>query len=297
MEKPSWVCTLVTQVSLCLALFLAFNMGSLQSKSMYHRRNGGKPHDLYFISVRGGFRPLKQQTHLLKQIEKVAKAYKAKFVVNISELGEDDPLTQNGTWHFSPFIVPWYTTGASKGKEAGYFLKQIKIPYGKTLDIIAIDTESLQDFMLMGPSTGIENTQLHWLTRTLDATNSNWRIVVGFNSLAVCEENKNQTEANKVYEPLHQIFPKFGVNVYLGAQGCTNYARQSSIVYIGNPGPMDNKAYFTSVNGRSVFTKEMIDGFLLHRVSSLEIVGIQCFLLLILDLFQLVVLLMYLCLT
>lgn len=54
-----------------------------------------RPLDLYFISVRGGFRPLNQQTHLLKQMEKAAKTYEARFVINISELGEDDPLTQN----------------------------------------------------------------------------------------------------------------------------------------------------------------------------------------------------------
>lgn len=53
-----------------------------------------RPLDLYFISVRGGFRPLNQQTHLLKQMEKAAKTYKARFVINISELGEDDQLTQ-----------------------------------------------------------------------------------------------------------------------------------------------------------------------------------------------------------
>jgi len=29
------------------------------------------------------------------KMEKVANIYKARFVVNISELGEDDPLTQN----------------------------------------------------------------------------------------------------------------------------------------------------------------------------------------------------------
>ena len=33
------------------------------------------------------------------KMEKAAKTYKARFVMNISELGEDDPLTQN--------VRPW----------------------------------------------------------------------------------------------------------------------------------------------------------------------------------------------
>lgn len=41
------------------------------------------------------------------KIEKVAKAYKVEFVINISELGEDDPLLQNATWYFPSLKVPW----------------------------------------------------------------------------------------------------------------------------------------------------------------------------------------------
>lgn len=96
MGKPSWVRTVITQLSLCLAVLLAFNLGRPWEKPMSHSSSGSsRPLDLYFISVRGGFRPLNQQTHLLKQMEKAAKTYEARFVINISELGEDDPLTQN----------------------------------------------------------------------------------------------------------------------------------------------------------------------------------------------------------
>jgi hypothetical protein len=63
MEKPSWFCTVFTQVLLCFAVYLALNLGQPQ-KAIY--QNGA--HDLYFISVRGGFRPLKQQTHLLRLV-------------------------------------------------------------------------------------------------------------------------------------------------------------------------------------------------------------------------------------
>ncbi|XP_075098630.1 uncharacterized protein LOC107813732 isoform X1 [Nicotiana tabacum] len=60
-------------------------------------RNGNEniPMDIYFISVTGGVRPIEEQTLLLKQVEKVAKKFNARFVINISELGEDDPLVQN----------------------------------------------------------------------------------------------------------------------------------------------------------------------------------------------------------
>ena len=69
MGKPSWVRTVITQLSLCLAVLLAFNLGRPWEKPMSHSSSGSsRPLDLYFISVRGGFRPLNQQTHLLKQV-------------------------------------------------------------------------------------------------------------------------------------------------------------------------------------------------------------------------------------
>ncbi|WJZ98305.1 hypothetical protein VitviT2T_016837 [Vitis vinifera] len=211
MGKPSWVRTVITQLSLCLCIQLG---------------------------VRGGFRPLNQQTHLLKQMEKAAKTYKARFVINISELGEDDQLTQcktmaskfNGTWRFSTLKVPWYSTRVSRGRGTGYFLKQIKIPFGKTLDIIGLDTGAFKDFMLMNPLNEIQ-----------------------------------------LYEHLHHIFYKFGVDVYLSGEGCSDYARKDSIAYIRNPGSIDEKLPLASVNGISGFSKGMVNGFLLHRVSSLEI--------------------------
>jgi hypothetical protein len=65
MEKSSCLCTIFTQVSLCFALYLALNLG----QPIYRNRRESRALDLYFISVRGGFRPLKQQTHLLKQVK------------------------------------------------------------------------------------------------------------------------------------------------------------------------------------------------------------------------------------
>lgn len=63
-KKSSWVCTLATQFSLCLALYVFLNMGHPQHTSFRTR----SVKDVYFISVTGGFRPLDQQTLLLKQV-------------------------------------------------------------------------------------------------------------------------------------------------------------------------------------------------------------------------------------
>ncbi|OVA00282.1 Ribonuclease H domain [Macleaya cordata] len=241
MENRSWGCTLLTQFSLCFALFLAFNIGGSQ-RSTYNTTNmkRDRPLDLYFLSVRGGWRSLKEQNHLLKQMEKVAKIYKVKFVVNISELGEDDPLMQNGTLHFSALKVPWYTTNASQGQENKYFLKQIPLLHGKILDIIFVDSGSLQEYFHTGEPSSIGSHQLNWLTRTLEATNSNWRVVIGLNPVVVCKYSEDSMET-KLYEPLHDVFLKFGVNAYLSKQGCTKnrYTHEGSIAYIGNMGPAD----------------------------------------------------------
>lgn len=261
MEKPSWICTVVTQLSLLLSLFLAFNLGQLHDSLFSQSKSGGRPLDLYFISVTGGFRSLKQQTHLLKQMEKVVRTYKARFIVDISEHGEDDPLMQNGTWHFSSLNVPWFTTGASDGQGTGCFIRKIKMHYGNTLDIVGIDTPSLRD-----PSIDSKINQLQWLTRTLEATDSIWSIVVGFHPLANCGEKKEQIGAERCFEPLHQIFLEFGVNAYLSQHGCTSYALERGIAYIGTPGPTVKEPYL--INGRDLIG----DGFLLHKVSSLEIV-------------------------
>ncbi|KAH9654473.1 calcineurin-like metallo-phosphoesterase superfamily protein [Citrus sinensis] len=253
-KRPSWVCTLITQLSLCLALYVALNLGQPQ-KSIYQRTNGissnRKGLDFYFISVTGGFRPLEQQTLLLKQMEDVAKAYDARFVINSSELGEDDPLKQNATWLFPSLKVPWYTTKASKEKEVGCFQEQIRLPHGEALDIIGVNTGSLQGKIPTALPSASGDLLLNWLKSALEATNGHWCIVVGFHPLVICEEHEEQLEAKKIYEPLHHIFMKFGVD---------------SITYMENPGLIE------SGNGR-----EMVDGFLLHKVSSLEIVGTQIF--------------------
>lgn len=105
-------------------------------------------------------------------------------------------------------------------------------------------------------------------------------------------------------------FSRFALqNVYLSKQGCTNHTPQGGVAYIGIPDPIESEPYLASLNGRSGFQKwvsfpeypmliyicpthatwtnvltflfgflrEIVNGFLLHRVSSLEIVCIQSF--------------------
>lgn len=63
-RKPIWICTLATQVCLFFALYIALNLGHPQT-SIYRAKNSN---EFYFISVSGGFRPLLQQTLLLKTV-------------------------------------------------------------------------------------------------------------------------------------------------------------------------------------------------------------------------------------
>ncbi|KAL0451641.1 UNVERIFIED_CONTAM: hypothetical protein Slati_1142200 [Sesamum latifolium] len=95
MKEKSWACTLITQLSLCIAAYVALNIGQPQKVTHGSISSVAGPTDMYFISVAGGFRPLEEQSLLLQQMMKVAKTYKARFVVSISELGESDSFLQN----------------------------------------------------------------------------------------------------------------------------------------------------------------------------------------------------------
>ncbi|PPR90423.1 hypothetical protein GOBAR_AA30253 [Gossypium barbadense] len=295
-STTSWLRTLGIQLSLCFALYIVLNLGQPQ-KLVYN--DNGSPFDLYFISVRGGFRSLQEQTHLLKLMGYVAKAYDLKFVVNISELGEDDPLMQNVT-RLSPLLnVPWYTTGGSKHDGFGCFLHQVKLPHGRMWLLVcqiqrlnSLFTESMIRFLGFKPyrlaiwllpwSEALHDTAVvespsgkrgnlsNWLTRTLKATTSDWRMVVGFHPLVACKENEEEFTAKLINEPLHHIFVKFGVNVYLSQQGCCSYALQDNVAYIGNPGLIKENSRLGSGNGRYRIGTEMTNGFLLHRLGSLE---------------------------
>ncbi|KAB5514524.1 hypothetical protein DKX38_028430 [Salix brachista] len=346
MEKKgrSWACTFVLQVSLSIAFYLALNLGQPQ-KFIYPDRNGAssstRPLDVYFLSVSGGYRPLKQQNLLLKKIlllmkmEKVANFFKARFVVNVSELGEDDPLAQNASWLFPPQKVPWYSTKVSNDGKVGCFLEHFNITRGKMLTVVGLDTGSFQvtdyvdiffkldlsrsrdmvinftdftmkfvretsngffikslglcistalftsftacllpilnfkDSMLMGSTSDFKNSQLNWLTQSLEATTDSWIIVSGYHPVVICD--KEQLEAKQINGPLQNIFMKHGVNAYMSRQGCSSHTVQGGVAHIGIADPTGSEP-LVHLNGRLSIQKEMInDGFLLHRVGSLEI--------------------------
>ncbi|XP_022142999.1 uncharacterized protein LOC111012988 isoform X2 [Momordica charantia] len=197
-------------------------------------------------------------------MEKMAKASHAKFVLHIREPGENDRLMKNGTRYFSSLKVPWHGIQTSRGNDRGYFIERMKLQYGQTLDIVAIDTGLLQESLAMGSASDMVNNRLHWLKRTLQTSNSNWRIVVGFHPLVTCEDNTRLVETKHLFESIHQIFVEHRVNAYLSRRGCAHNIRIGSTAYIGFPGPIQTN-YFTS-------QRSTLREFLLHRVSLLETV-------------------------
>lgn len=252
MEKKSWACTIMIQLGLCIGLYYAINVGQPQTPS-YRAGIKSQVNDVYFISVVGGFRPLKKQTHLLKQIEKVINTYKVGFVINISELGEDDPLLQNATQYFGSLKAPWYTTITLKGEEPNYLFKQVNISSGRTLDIISLNNIKIQD-----SSSSSGDFELKRLSRKLELSDSNWCIAAGFHSL-FCNQSVEQTQAKGDNVLLHQMLLKHGVDAYISGQPCANKTR------IGGP-------HLTPIGQDSYLQKEMTNLFLLHGVSPLEIV-------------------------
>ncbi|XP_038889578.1 uncharacterized protein LOC120079458 isoform X2 [Benincasa hispida] len=261
MADPSIFRTLLAQLCLCIAFYLSLNMGYPKNYD-FLKIWDQNPLDFYFISVWGGLRSVKEEILLLKQMEKMAKVSHAKFVLHIREPGENDRLMQNGSWYFSSLKVPWHSIQGSR-QNGDYFIERIKLQYRQTLDVIAIDTGLLQESVATGSASDTVNGHLLWLKRTLQASNSNWRIVVGFHPLVTCENNTRSLETMHLFESIHQIFVE-NRNAYLSRRGCTHNVRIDSIAYIGVPGPIQTK-HFPSQ--RSSFSE-----FLLQRVSSLETV-------------------------
>nr|GLL20308.1 uncharacterized protein LOC109191771 isoform X1 [Ipomoea trifida] len=262
MGRGSWVCTLFTQVALCFALYVVLNTGQFQ-RSLYGDNDSADP---YFISVSGGFRPLQEQIHLLKQMEMVAKKNRAKFVINISELGEGDPLMQNATQYYQSLEIPWYTLQALKGQSGNYYLKHIEVTHGRTLDLIAIDTTLYQDV-----SSSKKEEQLKWLINILEDSQSYWHIVVGFHPLVACGEDVKDRKIEKSFEPLIRIFLKYGVNAYLSRKACNNSVHKGDLDDSSNVSPVYGPDMI-SANQEFLYSMEITNGFLLHKVTDLEIV-------------------------
>ncbi|KAK8952620.1 hypothetical protein KSP40_PGU015002 [Platanthera guangdongensis] len=241
-DKLSWRGTLLVQAALCVALYGALSIGTPQESSnlglssrITRRRDSL---DLYFLSVRGGFWPADEQTQLLQQMGRAVEFFKAKFVVNIGELGEDDPLMQNPNVHLCRYTTTvGNATMALPGKSKKCFLRKIKIGIDQTLDLVGVDTGLLQVIVHSIQSKESGSDQLDWLQHILSVTDSKWRIVVGFHPLTIC---RNQEQSSiEFLDPLHRIFLKHGVNAYLSKQGCGGHLYSNGgIAYVGNPGPL-----------------------------------------------------------
>ncbi|KAF0901938.1 hypothetical protein E2562_011774 [Oryza meyeriana var. granulata] len=258
-KRPPWSRTVAVQVALCVAMYAAFSLG----EPRFHRSLGrgeeaslgrGGRGGVSFLSVAGGERPAAEQARLLRQMESIAKAYEVKFVLDVAHLGEEDPLWQKGSLYFQALKIPWYSTTSSHGQIVGNFLKKVKMPYDQNLEIIGMDTGSLQEPIHDGKISASSREQIKWLEQSIAGTSSNWKIVVGYDSL-VCAE-AHTLETTKFYDPLQRIFAKYAVNAYISTGGpCGYFRRDNSMLYIGNPSPGDHTS---------------LDGFLLHIVSPLE---------------------------
>ncbi|KAJ3699034.1 hypothetical protein LUZ61_002739 [Rhynchospora tenuis] len=261
-KEVSWLRTFLTQAALCFFLFAAFKIGEPQievplstAPDLGSVRSLGPSTDFYFLSVAGGSRPIESQSRLLNQMEMIAKVYKPKFVLNIAQVGEEGPLWYNATLYPELLKMPWYTTTVSKGRGIGNFMKKIELPYEQVLAIIGIDTGPFQNFLQNELNNTDFKEQMNWLRQTLAITTADWRIVVGFNPLVICNKQNNK-EATKLQGILQDIFLRYRVNAYLSTNECSScFYSDRGISYIETPKPTD----------------KLHNGFLLHGVNPLDI--------------------------
>ncbi|CAN6985472.1 unnamed protein product [Brassica rapa subsp. trilocularis] len=269
MKKSSWGCTIFIQLSLCLIVYVSLHFGhqSLSSSNdglftvklvfsdwldQYHT----------FVSFPPEMRERLICLLLLSIMERVAETYKAKFVVSTSEHGEEDLLLLNDTRVSSTLKLPWYTTK----KGSGSFREHIEMPFGGSLDVVFVDTGSLQKQMMSGSLNGSMISQLKELTKVLKAADGDWRIVIGSDPLFAYTLSNGPEEAKGVARTFQQITIKYGVNMYISEKGCTNGANEDSFTCIMVPNASENRGLTNDSK------REMEDGFLLHRVSFSEFV-------------------------
>ncbi|TKW19869.1 hypothetical protein SEVIR_4G047700v4 [Setaria viridis] len=259
-----WRRTVAVQAALCLALYAAFSIGEPQ---LFPRGGEGGGVDalgqgarggggVAFLSVAGGARATADQARLLRQMEAVAKVYEVKFVLDIAQSRENDPLWQHGSMYFQALNIPWYSTTSSHGRILGNFLKKVSMSHDQVLDVIALDTGALQEPLHDGKISTSYREQTKWLERSLALTSGNWKVVVGYDPLVVCNEAE-APEIMKFYEPFQRIFAKYEVDAYISTGGfCGYFHRDNSMLHIGHPRPGGDHT--------------TVDGFFLHRVTPLE---------------------------
>ncbi|CAN6202287.1 unnamed protein product [Urochloa humidicola] len=256
-----WRCTVAVQAALCLALYAAFSIGEPQ---LFPRGGGGvdalgrgsRGGGVAFLSVAGGERAPANQARLLRQMGAVAKGYEVKFVLDVAQSGENDPLWKNASKYIEALNIPWYYTMSSHGRILGNFVKKVNMSYDQVLDIVGLDTGAVQEPLQDGKISASYREQTKWLERSLALTSGNWKIVVGYNPLAVCNEVE-EPEIMKFYTPFQRIFAKYEVDAYISmGEFCGYFHRDNSMLYVGHPSPSGDQTG--------------VDGFFLHRVTALE---------------------------
>ncbi|KAI4379336.1 hypothetical protein MLD38_005650 [Melastoma candidum] len=279
MEKGSWACTVFTQVCVCVALYVSFHLGLPREEAsrgydgmirIVGGGHGGGDGDVgaevYFITVRGCIRPEIKQNRVLKLMEKVARAYRVGFVVDISEDGEDDVLLQKGAEYYRSLKIPWYITKSSAGGEQHY-IQQIEIMHGKTLTLVGVVAS-----FSMGLRSAILNEGPRRLVRTLTEANSQWNIYVGLHPSISCQNNSGQVDTkDQLLDSFYDVFPRYGVNAYLSGRASADRVCQDGLNYIANPDPWNMSTDSASLSSATSLCRDLDDGILLHRVNSQEI--------------------------
>ncbi|CAI0427424.1 unnamed protein product [Linum tenue] len=140
--KRSWTCTLVTQLCLCVALYLALNIGEPQQQQPWQRLPRRPGDVVVFVTI-----------------EDVVRIYGARFVVNFSELGEEDPLTRKSALqiiqHSLVQLVSWADCCT---------LTLWRLLMKFVIDLL------MQDLLLTESMNGSGDGQ-NWLGSTLEAAN------------------------------------------------------------------------------------------------------------------------------
>ncbi|CAH8273042.1 unnamed protein product [Arabidopsis lyrata] len=115
------------------------------------------------------------------------------------------------------YINQMFPTGYSnrgrynRKKGFGYFRERITMPFGGSLDVVFVDTGSLQQEVLGGALKSSRISQLKELTRILKAADGDWRIVVGSDPLLAYTLTKEAEEAKGIASTFDQIMTKYGV--------------------------------------------------------------------------------------
>ncbi|GER36277.1 calcineurin-like metallo-phosphoesterase super family protein, partial [Striga asiatica] len=221
--------------------------------------------------------PLIISNSMLLKIAKGQRTYKVRFVIDVSELGEFSPLLQNATTFPEFQSISWYRSIISMYIAFhDFFLAHYLILLVESFSISLICCYQTCRYTsryyclgchpipalkyLFDHSSVCANDQIQWLTRILKESDSEWKVVFG-----ECKILK--MENGSPFEPLWSILLQYGENAYISTKSCTDQGQRFGV------SSMDRGSYFTAVNQNFVFKEDKADGFIFHRISSLEMVS------------------------